>query len=77
MSEDLEAIRVMGFWYWAWCRTGGYQWFMRLAHRYNWHHTITLGPFEDGYLDHWCRWCGFRHSQPPVRALGLNLEPKR
>ena len=65
MSEDLEAIRVMGFWYWAWCRTGCYRRFMRWAHRYNWHHcTVFLRHPQDGLHLHWCQWCGLRSSVP-------------
>jgi hypothetical protein len=66
MNEDLEAIRVMGFWYWAWCRTGGYRAFMRWVHRYNWHHATVMGPFPDGSVQHWCQWCGLRHQTKPI-----------
>ena len=50
MNEDLEAIRVMGFWYWAWCRTGAYRAFMaigssfQLASRYR--HGTIYGRFD-------------------------------
>jgi hypothetical protein len=72
MSEDLEAIRVMGFWYWAWCRTGCYRAFMRLVHRFNWHHCTVMGPFEDGETQHWCQWCGLRYVIPkPSYPLGF------
>jgi len=66
MSEDWEAIRVMGFWYWAWCRTGGYRAFMRLAHRYNWHHCTVCTPRPDGSEVHWCQWCGLRYCTPAI-----------
>jgi hypothetical protein len=56
-AEDLDAIRIMGFWYWAWCKTGGYRAFMRLAHRYNWHYMPVGGPDHDLA---WCQWCGLR-----------------
>lgn len=66
MNEDLEAIRVMGFWHWLWCRTGGYRAFMRFVHRFNWHHATVMGPFADGSRQHWCQWCGLRYSTPPI-----------
>lgn len=44
----------------------GYRTVMKLAHRYNWHHTKTLGPFPDGSTQKWCQWCGLRHSTPPI-----------
>lgn len=61
VREDFEAIRVMGFWSWLWARTF-YQMFARIAHRFNWHHTVTLGPFDDGATQVWCQWCGLRQS---------------
>lgn len=64
MNEDLEAIRVVGFWYWLWCRTGGYRAFMRLTHRFGWHHMKVLHPVWDldgtRRVQHWCQWCGGR-----------------
>ncbi len=66
MNEDLEAIRVMGFWYWAWCRTGGYRAFMRWVHRFNWHHATVCGPSPDGSVQHWCQWCGLRYQTKPI-----------
>ena len=65
MRETMEAIRTLGFWTVLWYRTG-YRPFMRLAHRYNWHHTTTCGPFPDGSKQFWCQWCGLRHSTPPI-----------
>lgn len=62
MNEDMEAIRVMGFWHWLWCRTGCYRRFMRWAHLYNWHHCTVMGPFTDGSVHHWCQWCGLRYE---------------
>lgn len=59
LRETREAIRVMGFWRWAWANTG-YRPTMKLAHKFNWHHTIKLGPFEDGSTQRWCQWCGLR-----------------
>jgi hypothetical protein len=32
---------------------------MRLAHRYNWHHTKTIHPGGDTMLV--CDWCGLRY----------------
>lgn len=69
MSEDWEAIRVMGFWYWLWCRTGAYRGFMRLAHRFNWHHMEPMPIIEVNHQDIWCQWCGARYTQyigPPI-----------
>lgn len=55
----------MGFWYWAWCTTGAYQWFNRLAHRFNWHHCTVLQPFHSWEgRQHWCQWCGLRYVEP-------------
>ena len=65
----MDAIRVMGFWGWLWCRTGGYRAFMRWAHRWNWHHTKTIGPLEDGAMQEWCQWCGLRDSNRPAGSL--------
>ena len=39
-----------------------YRAFMRLAHRFEWHHATISGPFEDGKSQRWCRWCGLRES---------------
>lgn len=64
MSEDWKAIRVMGFWYWLWCRTGMYMRFMRWAHRYNWHHCTVLLPPPGTDTQHWCQWCGLRYQEP-------------
>ena len=60
--EDIEAIRIMGFWRWLWARTF-YRVFQRFAHRHNWHHTVKLGPFDDGSTQQWCQWCGLRQTQ--------------
>ena len=35
-----------------------YRPFMRLAHRYNWHHATVCHP--DGDTLFWCQWCGMR-----------------
>lgn len=40
-----------------WYRTL-YRPFMRLAHRYNWHHATVCHP--DGDTLFWCQWCGMR-----------------
>lgn len=65
MNENMEAIRVLGFWRWVYSH-----WFyrvhMRFAHRYNWHHTRQLGPFPDGSTQLWCEWCGLRYSTPAI-----------
>ncbi len=72
MRETIEAIRVMGFWRWLWARTF-YRKFQRLAHRYNWHHTTKLGPFEDGSQQQWCQWCGLRHVTYDSRHIVAQL----
>lgn len=36
------------------------RWFMRLAHRYNWHYAPPIYP--DGDTQLWCKWCGFRQT---------------
>ena len=42
----------------VWLRLGYRHW-ARLLHRFNLHHTRTLGPLEPGggYFDR-CEWCG-------------------
>jgi hypothetical protein len=40
----------------------GYRWFMRLAHKFDWHYAPVIGPFDDGRYQRWCKWCGFRES---------------
>lgn len=68
--EDREAVRVMGFLYWAWCRTGAYRGFMRFVHRYNWHHCTVLEPDIVSGRQHWCQWCGLRYVEPlPHRVI--------
>jgi hypothetical protein len=59
LREMREAIRAIGFWRCAWAMTG-YRPTMKLAHRFNWHHVVKLGPFEDGPTQQWCQWCGLR-----------------
>lgn len=66
MNEDWEAIRIMGFWYWLWCRTGAYRAFMRFVHRFNWHHCTVCDPHPDGSRLHWCQWCGLRYQTKPI-----------
>ncbi len=39
-----------------------YRTLMRLAHRFDWHHAPTFGPFEDGSTQKWCQWCGLRQT---------------
>lgn len=63
--EDREALRVMGFWRWAYAGTL-YRPVSRFLHRYNWHHTRVLGPFPDGSVQHWCEWCGLRYQTKPI-----------
>lgn len=77
MHEDIEAIRVMGFWYWLWCRTGAYRAFMRLAHRVNWHHCTVLLVDPDGSKQHWCKWCGLRYRTKPIDYALLNSTPPK
>ena len=36
------------------------RWFMRLAHKYNWHYAPPIYP--DGDTQLWCKWCGFRQT---------------
>lgn len=62
VREDIEAIKVIGFWYWLFCRMGAYRLTMKIAHKYNWHYARVIGPFEDGKYQRWCQWCGFRES---------------
>ena len=76
VNEDLEAIRVMGFWYWLWCRAGCYRAFMRLAHRFNWHHCKILLPDPDGPRLHLCQWCGLRYSESLRRTLNVSPKPE-
>ncbi len=57
MNEDIEAIRVMGFWYWLWCRTG-YRPFQRFIHRHNWCHMRQRPMIEHDRQDFHCDWCG-------------------
>lgn len=71
MREDMEAIRVMGFWYWLFCRTGAYRLVMRVAHRYHWHYAPMHGPLQDGSTQRWCEWCGFRQTYPVAAGLRL------
>lgn len=63
---------------WLWWRFV-YRPFMRLAHRFNWHHAPPCYP--DGDTQLWCDWCGFRQTikrgewrgntyLPPPRILG-------
>lgn len=35
-----------------------YRWLMKLAHRFNWHHTRTCYPDGDTLMV--CDWCGLR-----------------
>lgn len=43
-----------------------YRHIMRLAHRFNWHHTVTLGPLSPGgEYQVWCQWCGLRQTVVP------------
>lgn len=48
-----------------------YRWFMRLAHRHNWHHTETIYP--DGDTQHWCQWCGLRQTLKRDSFFGHKL----
>ncbi len=50
-----------------------YRWFMRLAHRYNWHHTTTCYP--DGDIQHWCQWCGLRQTLKRDHFMGAKIIP--
>jgi hypothetical protein len=61
MSEDMEAIRVMGFWRWAWARTGCYRGFNRLMHRFEWHHMRPMPIIEPDHQQIRCDWCGAWH----------------
>lgn len=36
-----------------------YQMLMRLSHRFNWHHTVTIHPDGDTMI--WCQWCGMKY----------------
>jgi len=52
-----------------------YRWLMKLAHRYNWHHTRTY--YQDGDTFVRCDWCGLskvmqRRDYKPV-ILGETL----
>lgn len=65
MRETIAAIRIMGFWSWLY-HSKFYRAHMRLAHKYNWHHTKVMGPFPDGSTQLWCQWCGLRYSTPAI-----------
>ncbi len=68
MREDIEALRVLGFWRWFWYKTL-YRRFQKFAHRHDWHHVTSLGPFEDGTRQKWCQWCGLRHVIRPTAEV--------
>lgn len=63
VREDIEGIKVMGFWYWLFCRIGAYRFTMKFMHKRNWHYAKIIGPIEpDGNYQRWCQWCGFRQT---------------
>jgi len=47
-----------------------YRTLMRIAHRFDWHYAPFIGPFEDGRVQRWCKWCGFRQSYASCPACG-------
>jgi hypothetical protein len=49
-----------------------YRWLMKLAHRYNWHHTRTCYPDGDTMVV--CDWCGIRDVTHRRRQFG-DYEP--
>jgi hypothetical protein len=51
-----------------WGRTG-YRPLARLLHRLNLHHTVRIGPLDDGVIVERCEWCGLsgRLTPPGVR----------
>lgn len=48
-----------------------YRWLMRLAHRYNWHHTRTCFPEGDTLVI--CDWCGLRQITNRVPRVPYHL----
>lgn len=54
-----------------------YRRLMKLAHRFDWHHMRTMGPFEDGSWIVRCDWCGVTHRTPPIDYALRAGTPKR
>lgn len=45
-----------------------YRFYSRLAHRFNWHHTVTTRPGTTDVQD-WCQWCGLRSIRIDGKSL--------
>ena len=56
INEQEWYCRIYGTIYGAWSR---------LIHRFNWHHTRTFGPLEDGAMVTRCGWCGLERLDRP------------
>jgi hypothetical protein len=50
-----------------WLRTG-YRPLARLLHRFDLHHTVRMGPLEDGVTVHRCEWCGVSRTEVPMEV---------
>jgi hypothetical protein len=58
-DQDAWGMARIPYWLTPWVF---YRPLMRLAHRFNWHHAPMHGPLEDGAMQRWCQWCGFRET---------------
>lgn len=55
-----------------WLRFGYRPW-ARLLHRFNLHHSRTIGPMEDGCSLHRCEWCGMSRKETPMYVIEARM----
>ena len=70
MGENIEAIRVLGFWGFIYHRFV-YRHVMRFAHKHGWHYAPP-STMEDGSVLELCLWCGLHQVNSPRHRAAMD-----